>query len=212
MEASIPDHREALKKNSSKNDIVARWVIPVRGKLYDIELEHGTISGKRVIWVNGEEVLRRDMMYRLVGEDTFFLEEKRCIIHVSIPLSDILSSGIEHFLIRHQIFPSSGFKYSYKLFVDGLECEIYNQNQSKILKTWEIRINDKTFRAVLEKDTLNIYLNGTLREEKPEFVDGGTDTQFVEDGHLFIVSARSGNRNEPICYKLTVNGAVQEVV
>ena len=65
---------------------------------------------------------------------------------------------------------------------------------------------------MLEKDTLNIYLNGVLREEKPEFVDGGTDTQFNEDGHIFIVSARSGNRSEPICYKLTANGAVQEVV
>lgn len=111
-----------------------------------------------------------------------------------------------------QIFPSTGFKYSYKLFVDGVECEIYNQAQSKILKTWEIKINDKTYRAVLEKDTLNIYLNGLLREEKPEFVDGGTDTQFSEDGHVFIVSARSGNRTEPICYKLTVNGAAQEVL
>lgn len=110
-----------------------------------------------------------------------------------------------------QIFPSTGFKYTYKLFVDGLECEIYNQTQSRILKTWEIKINDKTYRVVLEKDTLNIYLNGTLREEKPEFVDGGTDTQFLEDEHNFIVSARSGTQ-EPICYKLSVNGAVQEVV
>jgi hypothetical protein len=65
--------------------------------------------------------------------------------------------------------------------------------------------------VVLEKDTLNIYLNGVLREEKSEFVDDGTDTQFLEDGHLFIVSARSGTRNDPICYNLTVNGAVQEV-
>lgn len=89
---------------------------------------------------------------------------------------------------------------------------MYNQAQSKILKTWEIKINDKMFRVVLEKDTLNIYLNGVLRDEKPEFVDGGTDTNFSEDGHNFIVSARSGTRNEPICYKLTVNGAVQEVM
>jgi Fas apoptotic inhibitory molecule (FAIM1) len=65
--------------------------------------------------------------------------------------------------------------------------------------------------VVLEKDTLNIYLNGNLRDEKSEFVDGGTDTQFMEDGHLFIVSARCGTRSDPICYKLSVNGAVQEV-
>lgn len=188
---TIPDHREALKKNRSKNDIVARWTFIVHGKLYDIELEHGTISGKRVIWLNGEEILRRDMMYRLVGEDVFFVEDKRCIIH---------------------IFPSTNFKYSYKLFIDGVECEIYNQAQTKILKTWEIKINDKNYRVVLEKDTLNIYLNGILRDEKPEFVDKGTDTLFTDDGHAFILSARSGDSNtEPICYKLSVNGAVQEI-
>lgn len=170
--------------NDDKNNLIA-------GKLFDIELEHGTISGKRVIWVNGEESLRRDIMYRLVGEDVFFVENKRCIIH---------------------IFPSSGFKYSYKLLIDGTECEIYNKNQSKILNTWEIRINEKTYRVVLEKDTLNIYLNGKPRDEKPEFVEGGTDTIFSENGHIFMLSARSGgDLNEPICYKLIVNGAVQEI-
>lgn len=126
---------------------------------------------------------------------------------------ETLTAGSHHKtdLAIPQIFPATGFKYTYKLLVDGLEWEIYNQTQSKILKTWEIKINDKTYRVVLEKDTLNIYLNGTLREEKPEFVDGGTDTQFVEDGHVFIVNARSGDKTEPILYKLSVNGAVQEV-
>lgn len=82
MQLPIPDHREALKKNHSKSDVVARWVIPIRGRLYDVEFEHGTLSGKRVIWINGEEAMRRDLMYRLVGEDVFFIEEKRCILHV----------------------------------------------------------------------------------------------------------------------------------
>lgn len=86
MEVSIPDHRENLKKNHSKTDVVGRWLVPIKGKLYDVELEHGRISGKRVIWVNGEEVLRRDLMYRLVGEDNFWLEDKRCIIHVNVKL------------------------------------------------------------------------------------------------------------------------------
>jgi hypothetical protein len=187
---SIPDYREDLKQNHNKNDVVARWIFPVHGKIFDIELEHGTISGKRVIWVNGEEVMRRDMMYRLVGEDVFFVEEKRCIIH---------------------IFPASNFKYSYKLFIDGIECEIYNQAQSKIMKTWEIKINDVNYRVVLEKDTLNVYLNGILRDEKPEFCEGGTDTIFTDNGHTFVLSARSGDSSEPICYKLKVNGAVQEI-
>lgn len=189
-DVAIPDHREALKRNHLKNDVVARWIFPIHGKIFDIELEHGSISGKRVIWVNGEEILRRDMMYRLVGEDVFFVEDKRCIVH---------------------IFPSSGFKYDYKLFIDGVEVELYNLAQSKILKTWEIKINDQNYRVVLEKDTLNIFLNGVLRDERPEFVDSGTDTQFTEEGHNFTMSARSGDKNEPICYKLTVNGRIHEV-
>lgn len=68
---------------------------------------------------------------------------------------------------------------------------------------------------VLERDTLNVYLNGVLRDEKPEFVDAGTDTSFAEDGHVFVVKARhsgTGNGDETICYNLSVNGAVQEVV
>lgn len=93
MQLPIPDHREALKKNHGKNDVVARWVIPIRGKLYDIEFEHGTMSGKRVIWINGEEAMRRDMMYRLVGEDVFFIEEKRCILHVKKSNIIIVKSG-----------------------------------------------------------------------------------------------------------------------
>ena len=111
-----------------------------------------------------------------------------------------------------QIIPSTGFKYNYKLFVEGVEYETFNKNQLKVLKTWEIKINDKMYRIVLEKDTLNIYLNGDLRDEKPEFVDDGTETSFMQDDHIFILSAgSSANRSEGICYNLTVNGALHEV-
>jgi hypothetical protein len=91
MDNIIPNYTEDLKKNHGKNDVVARWMIPIRGKLYDVEFEHGTVSGKRVIWINGEEIMRRDVMYRLVGEDCFHLEDKRCIIHVSQCSSNFLS-------------------------------------------------------------------------------------------------------------------------
>lgn len=115
-------------------------------------------------------------------------------------------------IVLIQIIPSTGFKYNYKLFVEGVEYETFNKNQSKVLKTWEIKINDKMYRIVLEKDTLNIYLNGNLRDEKPEFVNDGTETCFVEDDHIFILSAGSStNRYEGLCYNLTVNGALHEV-
>lgn len=54
----IPNYTDELQKNHDKNDVVARWLLPIRGKLYDVELEHGKISGKRVIWINGEVSLK----------------------------------------------------------------------------------------------------------------------------------------------------------
>lgn len=92
-----------------------------------------------------QEILRRDWMFKLVGEDIFFLEEgKRCIIRVD---------------------PLPGFKYKYLLFVDGKPYEQYTESLSKALKIWEISLNDQSYRVVLEKDTLNVYLNGYLRSE-----------------------------------------------
>lgn len=35
-------------------DVVAEWQVPVRGKLHQLEFEHGTTSGKRILWVNGQ--------------------------------------------------------------------------------------------------------------------------------------------------------------
>lgn len=40
-----------------------------------------------------------------------------------------------------------------------------------------------------------------------EFVDGGTDTTFIEDGNRFVLSARtSGNKRQGIVHALAVNG------
>lgn len=35
-----------------KQNMVAEWHVPMRGKLYKVEFEHGTTSGKRIIWVD----------------------------------------------------------------------------------------------------------------------------------------------------------------
>lgn len=91
--------------------------------------------------------------------------------------------------------------------------------------------------SIAEKNTLNIYVNGKLIEEsvsirnhvppeqqyknltkrlhrfsfqhfQGEFVDGGTETTFIEDGNRFVLSARtSGNKREGIVHSLEVNGA-----
>ncbi|XP_058460443.1 fas apoptotic inhibitory molecule 1 isoform X2 [Malaya genurostris] len=176
---------------TGNRDVVARWRVPMHGKIYEVEFEHGSTSGKRVLWIDKKEIFRRDWMFKLVGEDMFKLEDKRCIIRVD---------------------PLPGFKYNYSLYVDGKSYEQFSESQAKALKTWEINMGNNFYRIVLEKNTLNIYVNGKLIEESGEFVDGGTDTTFLEDGNTFVLSARtSGNKREGIVHGLTINGvAVQD--
>lgn len=39
---------------NQKREITAKWRVPMKGKIHEIEFEHGTGTGKRVLWVDGE--------------------------------------------------------------------------------------------------------------------------------------------------------------
>lgn len=43
-----------------KREIVAEWRVPLRGKLHKIEFEHGTTSGRRVLWID-EKVIQTNL-------------------------------------------------------------------------------------------------------------------------------------------------------
>ncbi|XP_017475450.1 PREDICTED: fas apoptotic inhibitory molecule 1 [Rhagoletis zephyria] len=174
------------EKRYNKNNIVAKWCAPINGKLYRIELEHGTTTGRRMIWVNGKEVLRRDWMFKLVGEDSFYIGQARCIIRVD---------------------PAPGFRYAYSLYIDGKPHEQYTDELAKQYRQWLVSIEDNEYRIMLELDTINLYVNDQLRAETGEFVDGGTDTKFMDNGNAFVLQARSsGNKLDGLTYTLIVNG------
>lgn len=111
-----------------KREVVAEWHVPMKGQVHKIEFEHGTASGKRVLWVDAKEVLRRDWMFKLVGEDSFKLDETRCIIRVD---------------------PAPGFKYTYNLYVGGKPYDKFTERQARVLKAWEVTVADKLYRVVL---------------------------------------------------------------
>lgn len=145
-------------------------------------------------------------MFKLVGDDTFELDDGvPCMIRVN---------------------PASGMKFTYALYVDSKPFQLYKERQAKALKMWQhARTNAvhddgeirqlQWYRIVFEKDTLNIYLNGNLREEVGEFADdGGTDTEFTHDGHVFRVTARNGdNPRDGLVYKAYMdNVEIEECV
>lgn len=39
-----------------KRDVVAEWQFPSHGKLHRIEFQHGTTSGKRILWIDGQVI------------------------------------------------------------------------------------------------------------------------------------------------------------
>ena len=66
-----------------------------------------------------------------------------------------------------------GFAYQYSLVIDGKPYKTFLDQQSKIMKTWILPVDGEMCRVVLEKDTLDIWVNGKKVEVAAEFTDDG---------------------------------------
>lgn len=103
--------------SQTSSDIVGIWEVPLNGRLYRIEFEHGTTTGKRVVRIDGVELVRKDWQFKLVGRESFTLPDgkTRCDIYIQA---------------------SNGFAYEYTLVVDGKSLKTFKEQQSKVTKTW----------------------------------------------------------------------------
>ncbi|KAK1165791.1 fas apoptotic inhibitory molecule 1 isoform X1 [Acipenser oxyrinchus oxyrinchus] len=168
-------------------DLVAVWEVALSDGVHKIEFEHGTTSGKRVVYVDGKEALRRDWMFKLVGKETFSVggTETKATINIDAV---------------------SGFAYEYTLEINGKSLKKYMENRSKTSNTWVINLDGVDCRIVLEKDTMDIWCNGKKMETAGEFVDDGTETHFtIGDHDCYIKAVSSGKRREGIIHSLIVD-------
>ncbi|XP_045123326.1 fas apoptotic inhibitory molecule 1-like isoform X2 [Portunus trituberculatus] len=125
-------------------ELVAVWEVPLSDGLHKVGFEHGTTTGRRVLWVDGK--------------------------------------------------------------VNGKSYKKFTENQSKILKTWLFPLEGALTRVVLEKDTLDVWVNGNRLDTAGEFVDDGTETHFDLSGHpAYIRAVSSGNRREGLIHSLVVD-------
>lgn len=171
------------------SDLVARWDVNLPDRKHKVEFEHGTTSGKRVIRVDGKEVYRTDWMFKLVGKETFNIGPSKCIISIDAV---------------------SGFAYEYKLEVNGKSLEKFTENQNKIMKCWCFEFGSEgssKFRVVLEKGTMDVWVNGQVVETTSEFTDEGTETHFALLGNhsAYIKAISSGKRRDGIIHKLFID-------
>ncbi|KAM9696129.1 fas apoptotic inhibitory molecule 1-like isoform 1-T1 [Dama dama] len=122
-------------------DLVALWKVALSDRVHKIEFEHGTASGKRVVYVNGKKVLRKEWMFSLIGKETF------CI-------------GASKIKATINIKPRCASSYDYTLEINGKSLKEYMESRKKTTNTWILHLNSKDFRVVLEKDTMDVWCNG----------------------------------------------------
>ena len=59
----------------------------------------------------------------------------------------------------------------------------------------------------LEKNTMDLWLNGEKIDAEPEFIENGTETQFQLNGvQVRLVTVSSGHRRSGLVHALFVNG------
>ncbi|PAV62216.1 hypothetical protein WR25_00795 [Diploscapter pachys] len=142
------------------SDLVGVWNVPMQDRVHKIEFEHGTTTGKRVIRVDGKEILHRDWMFKLV---------------------------------------------------DGKKYEKFFDEQAKKLISWETRLNDVETRVVLgnqtfhtswsysknlDKETMDVWVNGDKIDTAGEFVESGTETHFEIGTHVCRITATSSGKKK----------------
>uniref|UniRef100_H2MV15 Fas apoptotic inhibitory molecule a n=1 Tax=Oryzias latipes TaxID=8090 RepID=H2MV15_ORYLA len=152
------------------SDLAGVWEVALSDGVHRIEFEHGTTTGKRVIYVDGKEVLRRDWMFKLVGKETFNVGQSDTKATINIDAV-------------------SGFAYEYTLEINGKSLKQYMENRSKVTSTWLLNLDGSDCRIVLEKDTMDVWCNGEKMETAGEFVDDGTETHFTLGEHTCCVKA-----------------------
>ncbi|XP_070550026.1 fas apoptotic inhibitory molecule 1-like [Ptychodera flava] len=170
------------------NDIVAVWDVALSDGVHKVEFEHGTTSGKRVVVVDGKEIIRKNWMFKLVGREVFNIGKAK--VKAAINIDAV-----------------SGFAYEYTLEVNGKSLKKFTEQRSKTAKVWSLVIDGVDTRIVLEKDTMDVWCNGETLQTAGEFVDDGTETHFeIRDHDCFIKAVSSGKRRDGIVHALFVDG------
>ncbi|XP_054479613.1 fas apoptotic inhibitory molecule 1-like [Anoplopoma fimbria] len=169
-------------------DEVAQWDVALSDGVYRIQFSHGTTTGKRVVYVNGQEVIRRDWLFKLVGRETFTVGGANTRAAVVIEAV-------------------GGFAYEYSLQLEGRSLQKFTANRALTCITWLLRLDGEDCRVVLEKDTMDVWCNGQKMETTGEFVDDGTETRFMLGEHDCCIKATSGGKKKGgIVHNLLLDG------
>ncbi|KAM4560417.1 fas apoptotic inhibitory molecule 1-like [Odontesthes bonariensis] len=169
-------------------DLVALWDVALSDGVHRIEFAHGTTTGKRVVCINGKEVVRKDWMFKLVGKETFTVGEASTKATINIEAI-------------------GGFSYQYSLDIDGKNLQKFIDDRAKTSKTWVLQVGGADCGVVLEKDTMDVWCNGQKMDTTGEFADDGTETHFAVGEHDCCIKATSsGKKKSGIVHYFVLDG------
>lgn len=123
---------------ANPGDFAAEWKFSLSDGSHSVQFQHGTTSGKRVVIVDGKEVLRKNWMFHLVGKETFDVSGKKACVHID----------------------AKGMSYEYWLEVGGKPLEKFLEQRKKSTKSWLPVVLGNYHRVVLEKDKMEVYVDG----------------------------------------------------
>ncbi|XP_034417819.1 fas apoptotic inhibitory molecule a isoform X3 [Cyclopterus lumpus] len=148
------------------NDLAGVWEVALSDGVHRIEFEHGTTTGKRVIFVDGKELLRRDWMFKLVGKETFNVGKSETKATINIDAV-------------------SGFAYEYTLEINGKSLKKYMENRSKVTSTWVLNLDGIDCRVVLGEPLL----------KKTRWMFGATDKTLRPPGSSWTTAPKRTSRS-----------------
>uniref|UniRef100_A0A1I7TX98 Fas apoptotic inhibitory molecule 1 n=1 Tax=Caenorhabditis tropicalis TaxID=1561998 RepID=A0A1I7TX98_9PELO len=142
-------------------------------------------------------------MFKLVGKEAFKVGDMKCTISV-----EALGT----------------FAYEYCLEVNGKTFNKFKEEQNKKLLSWETTISGQEWRVVLgkgycrevtvtsfvsDKETMEVWANGSNIDTAGEFVDNGSYTHFeLGKTSCRIVAKSSGKRKTGLLHTLYVNNTL----
>lgn len=67
---------------TSGNGPTAKWEVPLNDGNHIVEFIHGTATGQRIVKIDGNVLLHKDWMFRLVGDEIFTFADNKFVIRV----------------------------------------------------------------------------------------------------------------------------------
>lgn len=135
--------------------------------------------------------MRKNFLFKLVGSESFEIGQEK-----KVKCEVVITSN-------------TGFSYQYKLMVNGENLVEFKQKQQKKMVVWYSISQERRTRISLDKDTMEVWVNGKRPEVDSIFIDEGTEMVFSltseDNKECSIKVVSSGKKREGIIYNLFVN-------